>query len=146
MFLSKLVLNSKNPVVRRHIGSPYEMHKAILGFGFGPIPKSELGRVLFRVDEDPTGRTPPVVLVQSEQEPAWGTLPENYTVAGPEWSPYDPKFRAGQKLRFRLRANPTKRLPMRWQRRRWNKAALRQTISLHWMTCLPKRQNLLWKL
>lgn len=116
MFLSKLVLNSKNPCVRRDIGSPYDMHKTILRVGFSDTSKDDLGRVLFRVDKDPAGKLPPIVLVQSELEPAWETLPENYTATTPEWKTYDPQFQIGQKLRFRLRANPTKRVAAKNER------------------------------
>lgn len=110
MFLSKLVLNPRDPRGRRDLGSPYEMHRTILNVGFGGMSKDELGRVLFRADTDPTGRTPPVVLVQSDREPHWSGLPAGYAGGPPEWKAFDPQFRVGQQLRFRVRANPTKRV------------------------------------
>lgn len=116
MFLSKLVLNPRDRQARRDLGSPYEMHRTILSAGFDGVPKSDLGRVLFRIDADPTGRTPPVVLVQSSREPRWDNLPVGYVLAEPVSKPFDLHFRAGQRLRFRLRANPTKRVASKNER------------------------------
>src|SRR5262249_11410448 len=110
VFLSKLILNVRDRTARRDLASPYEMHRTILSAGFDGVPKDALGRVLFRTDEDRAGRTPPVVLVQSDREPDWARLPTGYTTRGPECKPFDPQFRAGHRLRFRLRANPTKRV------------------------------------
>lgn len=112
MFLSKLVLNPRDAKARRDLVSPYEMHRTILSVGFDGTPKADLGRVLFRADSDPTARTPSVVLIQSSREPTWGKLPTGYAVdVGTK--PFDPQFRAGQRLRFRLRANPTKRVAVK---------------------------------
>lgn len=112
MFLSKLVLNLRNATARRDLGSPYEMHRTILSAGFDGVSKADLGRVLFRVDPDATGRTPPVLLIQSAREPAWANLPSAYALNA-DTKPFDPQFRAGQRLRFRLRANPTKRVAVK---------------------------------
>lgn len=110
MFLSRLVLNVRESKVRRELSSPYEMHRTILSAGFDGIPKDQIGRVLFRVDEDRTSRMPSVALVQTERQPDWLALPRGYLYDPPEWKMFDPQFRAGQRLRFRLRANPTKRV------------------------------------
>ncbi len=109
MFLSQLVLNPRDAKARRDLASPYEMHRTILSAGFDGVTKADLGRVLFRVDADPAARTPPVVLVQSGREPTWANLPAGYVRAA-NAKPFDPEFRAGQRLRFRLRANPTRRV------------------------------------
>ena len=109
MFLSKLVLNPRNSLVRRDLASTYEMHRTLLNGGFGGVPRSDIGRVLFRVDHDRFGGSP-LVLVQSETTPDWNTLPDNYLVAAAESKPFDLLVAKDQKLRFRLRANPTKRV------------------------------------
>lgn len=109
MFLSKLVLNSRDRHARRDLGSAYEMHRTILSAGFDGVAKEDLGRVLFRAEVDPNGRNPAVVLVQSVREPAWNVLPVGYADRT-DTKPFDPKFQVGQRLRFRLRANPTKRV------------------------------------
>jgi CRISPR system Cascade subunit CasE len=86
------------------------MHRTILSAGFDGLLKSDIGRVLFRIDGDSTGRLPPVVLVQSEREPDWENLTMDYLASLPECKPFAPQFKRGQRLRFRLRANPTKRV------------------------------------
>jgi CRISPR system Cascade subunit CasE len=108
MFLSKLVVNARDRAVRRDLASAYEMHRTILKAGFGTRAKDELGRVLFRVDADRAGGNP-VVLVQSAVEPEW-TYPEGYLACGAEWKPFKVIVARGQRLRFRLRANPTVRV------------------------------------
>ncbi len=109
MFLSKLLPNLRNPLVRRDLSSLYEMHRTLLSGGFDGVSKADLGRVLFRTDTDRYGGNP-VVLVQSEREPSWGNLPANYLIARAQSKPFDLVVSTGQKLRFRLRANPTKRI------------------------------------
>ena len=66
--------------------------------------------MLFRLDTD--GETGGMsVLVQSEMEPDWGKL-NGATGFITEYKSkqFDPEFVQGQMLRFRLRANPTRRI------------------------------------
>lgn len=66
---------------------------------------------LFRIDPLPNGRA--VIIVQSAIEPDWGYAfhNANYLLAAPpEVKPFEPRFRQDQCLRFRLAANPTRRL------------------------------------
>lgn len=66
---------------------------------------------LFRIDSQPGGRA--VILVQSAIKPDWEYAFHNakYLLAAyPEAKSYDPKFIEGQHLKFRLAANPTRRL------------------------------------
>ena len=54
-----------------------------------------------------------MILVQSAREPDWGYAFHNaeYFLAGPpQTKPFDPQFQAGQHLRFRLLANPTRKI------------------------------------
>ncbi len=69
---------------------------------------------LFRVDPQPGGRV--VILVQSAIEPEWDYAFHNaghLLAAAPEVKSFNPSFREGQRLRFRLMANPTRRLSPR---------------------------------
>lgn len=109
MFLSKLCLNLRHPEVRRQITQPYEMHRTLWSTGFNQFGKEELGRVLFRIDSDRTGRAP-AVLIQSERQPDWTSLPSAFIIETPECKAFDPYLANGQRLRFRLRANPTKKV------------------------------------
>jgi CRISPR system Cascade subunit CasE len=109
MFLSKLCLNLRHPDVRRQIRQPYEMHRTLWSTGFSQFGKEELGRVLFRIDSDRISRAP-VVLIQSERQPDWTSLPSAFVIESPECKAFDPHLATGQRLRFRLRANPTKKI------------------------------------
>jgi CRISPR system Cascade subunit CasE len=89
------------------LADPYQMHRTLLR-GFPDASAGGPGRVLFRVDAArPTGRFS--VLVQSEAPPNWGRLDlwRDYLLAAPSAKPFEPAFVAGQRLAFRLRANPT---------------------------------------
>jgi CRISPR system Cascade subunit CasE len=50
-----------------------------------------------------------LILVQSEKCPDWSSLPKNYLLRPAECKPLNLAFALGQLLRFRLRANPTKK-------------------------------------
>jgi len=66
---------------------------------------------LFRIDPQPGGRV--VILVQSAEGPDWDYAFHNagYLLAAPpEMKLFDPSFVKEQRLRFRLVANPTRRL------------------------------------
>jgi CRISPR system Cascade subunit CasE len=108
MFLSRLVLNIRDHQARYDLGRPYEMHRTL----WRAFPEHDPGRILFRVDADRAG-APPVVLVQSDLRPQWERLGErgpHYLLAPPELKPFQPSFVPTQRLRFRLRANPTKKV------------------------------------
>jgi CRISPR system Cascade subunit CasE len=108
MYLSKLLLNSGDRYARRDLASPYELHRTL----WRAFPNDDPGRILFRTDSDRSG-SHSIVLVQSDLEPDWTRLTDlgrSYLLAGPEHKPFQPKFAASQRLRFRLRANPTKKI------------------------------------
>ena len=107
MFLSQLLLNTRCREVRRDLADPYQMHRTLLR-AFPDAEAGGPGRVLFRVDAGrSTGRL--AVLVQSAVRPDWGRLsvPGEYLLSSPASKPFDPTFTEGQRLTFRLRANPT---------------------------------------
>ncbi len=121
IYLSCLRLNLRSPRVRAELRDPYEMHrtlaKAFVPDGAsGDSARASLAaaRVLFRAEDaavvaagvqDPSA----VVLVQSRVQPDWVqiTVDSGYFVQRPECKALDLKFRPGQRLAFRLRANPT---------------------------------------
>lgn len=66
---------------------------------------------LFRIDPLPGGRA--IILVQSAMKPDWEYAFHNagYLLAAlPEVKSFEPRFTKGQRLRFRLVANPTKKI------------------------------------
>jgi len=126
MYLSRLILNPRSRQVQREFANPYQMHRTILkAFPTGKVDvardQAEAVGVLYRVDVQPqSGQL--TLLVQSQLPPDWSTLLKEAT--SPYLLPIDPwqaddnpavkqstfEFRPDQLLRFRLRANPTKRL------------------------------------
>ncbi len=110
MYLSRLLLDLRDRKVQRALEDPYRLHQAIL-HAFPPDAPGGGGRVLFRVEpEREDGRAR--VLVQSALRPDWASeaLREHLPLARFD----QPKelslaLSAGQLLRFRLRANPTRR-------------------------------------
>lgn len=105
MYLSKLTFNPRSRDARRDMASAYELHRTILR-AFADRESGGPGRVLFRVEPVDDDR-PPAVIVQSDKMPDWSRLPAEVfaRVDGPKL--LNLAFRAGQRLRFRLRANPT---------------------------------------
>ena len=96
MFLSRLRLNARHPDARRDLADPYRLHQTLAALGDD--------RLLFRAEPEAPGG--PAVLVQTAAAPDWRTLPAGYaTVDGPK--PFEPALREGQRVRFRLVANPT---------------------------------------
>jgi CRISPR system Cascade subunit CasE len=106
MYLSRLVLDPAKPRAGRALARPYLLHQAVMA-GFDPEERGDT-RVLFRIEpERPPGRV--ILLVQSEAEPQWNRASERFF--GPLICAQMKELRialsAGQRLRFRLRANPT---------------------------------------
>lgn len=107
MFLSKLVLNPRSRQVRRESAQPYELHRTLMR-AFPDRASGGPGRVLFRLDaERQTGAL--TLLVQSGKKPDWSRLSvgQDYLVEPPKFKTFQPSFAGGQRLAFRLRANPT---------------------------------------
>ncbi len=89
------------------------MHRTLMN-GY-PYPRVESRcDLLFRVEPSRTGT--PVVLVQTRDDPDWSQLPGGYLRGPAECKPFDLAVRPGQRLRFRLRANPTKRVAAKNER------------------------------
>ena len=88
---------------------PFE--PAEFGKGQVHVKRADDSGFLFRVDPHPAGRA--VILVQSAVKPDWDYAFQNarFLLAAPaEVKVYEPDFAAGQRLRFRLAANPTRKL------------------------------------
>ena len=111
MYLSRLILDPWSRQVTSEMGDPYQMHRTLMR-AFPSTGRDGAGRVLFRLDLDRPAETP-TVLVQSENQPDWSFLfGRHYLMRvrdNPAQKPYNPSVRAGQRLRFLLRANPTVR-------------------------------------
>ena len=113
MYLSRLLLNPRSPDARRDLAGPYDLHRTLARV----FPGARAGRdgpnaertanhgLLFRAEPEAPGG--PAVLIQSLAEPDWSALPDDYAhrIDGPK--PFHPALERGQRLRFRLEANPT---------------------------------------
>lgn len=108
MYLSLLRLNTRSRRVKSETARPYELHRSLMK-AFPDKTEGGPGRVLFRLDtNNETGSIS--ILVQSEKEPDWEKLTSipGYIQAY-DYKEYNLKLSANQLLRFRLRANPTRR-------------------------------------
>lgn len=100
MYLSEVILNPSNPKARRDLKSANELHRTLCS-GF---PNGERPRVLFSVN-----RNAPRVLMLSKEEPDFSKGCSEGRVLRARAKPFQPKVSEGQRLRFVLRANPTKK-------------------------------------
>jgi CRISPR system Cascade subunit CasE len=107
MYLTQLLLDPRCRRVRADLADPYELHRTLLR-AFPDAEDGGPGRVLYRV-EPPRGEPRFAVLVQSDVTPDWSRLevPSGYLLCPPATKPFAPSFALGQRLCFRLRANPT---------------------------------------
>ena len=98
MYLSRLRLIPHNRKARRDLADPYRLHQTLTAVAGND------DRLLFRAEPEAPGG--PAVLVQTLAAPDWRALPDGYArVDGPK--PFEPRLVQGQRLRFRLVANPT---------------------------------------
>lgn len=104
MYLSLLEIDVTGATGRGWISNPYRIHQRLLM----ALPDGEGGRLLFRLEED---RQPPRLLVQTALQVDWERCFGDLRVlaATPRQKRVEPVLRAGQRLRFFLRANPTAR-------------------------------------
>lgn len=117
MYLSRLFLNPRSKDVRRDQADCHDLHARVMS-AFPQALCSNGSRseysVLFRVDHTPMSL---VLYVQSRIPPDWSHLPQGYLLqhgfdnpACKSVSEQYARLRSGMALRFRLRANPTKKI------------------------------------
>lgn len=116
MYLSQLVLNIHDRQARQDLADCHCLHRTLLraypdGVASDGAGARARSRLLFRVDED--ARTGAVsVLAQSQLAPSWERLPAGYvrSSACKEIGGILAGITAHTRLRFRLRANVTKKI------------------------------------
>jgi CRISPR system Cascade subunit CasE len=121
MFLSRLILNPRGKAVQRDVTDCQQLHRTIMS-AFpraleGEGPREHLG-VLYRIEESRrTGYTS--IIVQSKVKPDWSRLEAGYLLEtddgaeNPACRSIDEllgQIRQGMVLRFRLMANPTRKI------------------------------------
>jgi CRISPR-associated protein Cas6/Cse3/CasE subtype I-E len=112
LHLSRLILDPMSRQVQNELASPYEMHRT-LSHAFPGLGEAEFraARVLFRADDDNGALH---LIVQSKTVPDWDAFHKHlngkrYSLGAPQMKEWQPQFQNGQRLRFRLLANPTYR-------------------------------------
>ena len=113
MFLHRIHLNLRCKEARRDLANPYELHSTLCRAFSSPDRKCPEGEFLWRLEPETGSNGCPRVLVQSRSLPEWSRIGIQ------EWFAQVPDpaidlaekikldaLRAGQKFRFRLRANP----------------------------------------
>ena len=114
MQLHRIHLNPRNREVRRDLADPYQMHASLCRAFCSPEEKCPPGAVLWRLEPESAPEGRPRVLIQSRLEPDWSPMQEagwlSHADTGIDLTQklaFD-HFQAGQRFRFRLRANPCK--------------------------------------
>lgn len=119
MYLSRLLLNSRSPEVRRDFRNVHDLHRRVLQAfpdrGLEQQARKEFA-ALFRSETTPSGAVS--LLIQSDTSPDWSRLPHGYLEECFEPNPACTNLDAliariekGTELRFRLRANATRCVP-----------------------------------
>jgi CRISPR system Cascade subunit CasE len=110
IFVSKLVVNTSHPKVQKDLINMYEMHKTLHRAFPNVSDRTEI-RLLFRVERLRMFNQI-AILTQSKIEPNWSALDRAYLVSW-EVKEVSSKYQAltnGDLVKFKLKANPTKRL------------------------------------
>jgi CRISPR system Cascade subunit CasE len=112
MFLSRINLDLRCKEARRDLSNPYQLHSTLCRAFSPPDTKCPEGKFLWRLEPGakPTGF--PSILVQSIELPDWAGISTKNWLANADLA-IDLRERlkldslkAGQRFRFRLRANP----------------------------------------
>lgn len=122
MYLSRLMLDLRNPKVARDIHEICHMHRTVMSvFPDTSVPREARSAVsaLYRVDLDRRTRSASII-IQSSVRPDWSGLPGGYALSetvsdreNPSTSSMDKALsclREGRVLRFRLRANASRKV------------------------------------
>lgn len=113
MILSRLVLNPRSRRVARDLADCQELHRTVLSAfpeAAGGSARQRFG-VLFRIEY--CRGAAPVLLIQSSENPDFSALPSGYLAQPPKSKDIGAAWRGiahDSVLRFRLRANPTRKI------------------------------------
>lgn len=112
MYLHRIHLNPRCREARRDLADPYQLHATLCRAFSSPEQKCPEGEILWRLEPETRSDGCPRVLIQSRTIPNWDGIGVKGWLAEVD-SPIDLKSRlkldelaAGQRFRFRLRANP----------------------------------------
>jgi len=122
MYLSRLILNPRNRLVRSDLGDCQSLHRTIMSAfpsipGHGSTVARSKHAILYRLEGNQFDGLP-VLYVQSRTQPDWSALEPGYLAdvpssGNPVCKPVSAQYGAikrGMVLAFRLRANPTRKV------------------------------------
>lgn len=150
LYLSRLLLDTQARMVQRDLANCHHLHRRILR-AFPAKPAEAHARdhfgVLYRLEPMDADVSLLRLLVQSAAQPDWSELPERYVGMAPDGQPNPAvrridaeyaRIQQGMRLRFRLRANPTRRVsakhpnePAQWHGKRVD--LVREEDQLAWL-------------
>jgi CRISPR system Cascade subunit CasE len=133
MYLSLLKLNLSLRKTREILINPYTLHQAVYR-AFPDKSNGGPGRVLYRVDQN--RRSGAVsLLVQSEKAPAWtkATYLGECLLEKAEFKPFAPRIMGGQRLYFRLRANPSVKKQVEGKKNGYRMGLMREADQFKWL-------------
>lgn len=113
MFLHRIHLDPRCREARRDLADPYQLHSTLCRAFSPPDKKCPAGEFLWRLEPETSPDGWPRILVQSRSLPDWthigvhGWLAEADTAINLSERLKLDSLTAGQRFRFRLRANPT---------------------------------------
>ena len=132
VWLTRIVPDPRSSAVRRDFRDAVALHQRVMTLvpdGLGTDARHRTG-VLFRVEESRAGRQ---LLVQTRVPPNPARLPDGYgTAAVRELTPLLDALTPGLAVRYRLAANPSKRLGRSASERQGKIVALRGTAAEAW--------------
>ncbi len=107
MYLSKIVLNTRNRGVMADISNMYSMHQTLISMlpGYDNSPDS---KYLYRLEQDERRNTA-IIQMQSEIEPCFDKHFDTGYLQIAQSKEYSPKFNNGEQYRFRLYANAVRK-------------------------------------
>ncbi len=113
MFLTRIHLNPRSREARRDLANPYELHSTLCRAFSSPDRKCPEGEFLWRLEPEGESSGVARILVQSRSLPEWSRIGLEEWFAEPAERSIDltqslklMSISAGQRYRFRLRANP----------------------------------------
>lgn len=133
MYISRLKLNPSTRKTREILINPYMLHQAVYR-AFPDKPDGGPGRVLYRVDENKLDGAISLI-VQSEKVPDW-TKAEylgECLLEKARCKPFAPPIMGGQRLYFRLRANPSVKKQAEGKKNGYRLGLLREEDQLRWL-------------